>query len=62
MELLSHVVGIPGITNIVNVRDLSEELIAQLDTENVTYRRLLRDVIKKFHFGGISNDIFIKAY
>ena len=60
--MLGHVVGMPGITNIVNVRELAAELVGQLDVENVVYRRVLRDVIKKFHFGGISNDIFIKAY
>jgi hypothetical protein len=32
LELLSHILSLPGITNIINLNELSEELISQLES------------------------------
>lgn len=43
-------ITIPGIPNIINLNELTFELISQLDTENVPYRRQLRDILKQFNY------------
>jgi hypothetical protein len=50
LELLKLIIARPGIINIINVFDITTILIDQLDTENVMYRRELRELLKKFNF------------
>ena len=52
----------PGITNIINMTDLTKILINQLDSENVPYRRELREILTKINYSPISSEIVIKKY
>lgn len=60
LELLKLIIARPGIINIINVFDITTILIDQLDTENVMYRRELRELLKKFNF--LITEIIIKKY
>jgi hypothetical protein len=48
--LLKHILGIPGVINIINLNQIIELLVDQIACENVVYRREVRECLKKLNF------------